>query len=77
MFFLGFSGLPRRVHDFPAIMLGWQGMATSGHFLTIVGLIFFFITLLSARVDALYYLDSALSIQRWQKRSHYYLFKIK
>jgi cytochrome c oxidase subunit 1 len=22
MFFLGFSGLPRRVHDFPAIFLG-------------------------------------------------------
>lgn len=42
MFFLGFSGLPRRIHDFPAVFLGWQGLASCGHFLTLLGIMFFF-----------------------------------
>jgi heme/copper-type cytochrome/quinol oxidase subunit 1 len=37
MFFLGFAGLPRRVHDFPAIFMGWQGLATCGQFLSLIG----------------------------------------
>jgi len=35
MFWLGFSGLPRRVHDYPVIFMGWQGMATTGHLITL------------------------------------------
>ena len=30
MFWLGFSGLPRRIHDYPVIFMGWQGMASTG-----------------------------------------------
>jgi heme/copper-type cytochrome/quinol oxidase subunit 1 len=77
IFFLGFAGLPRRVHDFPAIFLGWQGMATCGQFLTLVGLSFFFLTIFSSRLERKFSLTSTLGIVRWQKRVHYYLFKIK
>jgi heme/copper-type cytochrome/quinol oxidase subunit 1 len=45
MFWLGFSGLPRRIHDYPAIFVGWQSMATVGHFITLIGVIFFFFML--------------------------------
>lgn len=77
IFYLGFAGLPRRVHDFPAIFLGWQGMATCGHFLTMVGVAFFFLNVFVSRLERKSYLNSSLGITRWQKRIHYYLYKIK
>lgn len=77
IFFLGFSGLPRRVHDFPAIFMGWQGMATCGQFLTLVGVFFFFLTLFFSKLDRRVSLISSLGFSRWQKRVHYYLYKIK
>jgi heme/copper-type cytochrome/quinol oxidase subunit 1 len=42
MFWLGFSGMPRRIHDYPAVFMGWQSMASTGHMITLVGAIFFF-----------------------------------
>jgi heme/copper-type cytochrome/quinol oxidase subunit 1 len=41
LFWVGYAGLPRRVHDYPAVFMGWQGMATVGHITTLVGIIFF------------------------------------
>lgn len=77
LFFIGFSGLPRRVHDFPAVFLGWQGMATCGQFLSLIGISFFFLTILTSRLDRRLSMTSSLGIARWQKRVHYYLYKIK
>ena len=42
MFWLGFSGMPRRIHDYPAVFMGWQSMASTGHMIALVGAIFFF-----------------------------------
>lgn len=77
LFFIGFSGLPRRVHDFPAVFLGWQGMATCGQFLSLIGISFFFLTILTSRLDRKLSMSSSLGIVRWQKRVHYYLYKVK
>jgi hypothetical protein len=52
-------------------------MATCGQFLTLVGLSFFFLTIFSSRLERKFSLTSTLGIVRWQKRVHYYLFKIK
>lgn len=41
-FYLGFSGMPRRVHDYPIVFMGWHSMSTAGHFITLVGIFFFF-----------------------------------
>ena len=51
MFWLGFSGMPRRIHDYPAVFMGWHSMASTGHMITLVGVIFFFfyVTRLSHR----------------------------
>ncbi len=75
LFFLGFSGLPRRIHDFPAVFLGWQGAATCGHFLTLIGVIFFFCVIIDAFLENTYYISITLGIPRWQKRVHYYFYK--
>ena len=48
MFWVAFSGLPRRLHDFPLMYLGWQSMSTVGHFTTMIGVFAFYITLLES-----------------------------
>jgi heme/copper-type cytochrome/quinol oxidase subunit 1 len=77
MFFLGFSGLPRRIHDFPAVFLGWQGLATCGHFLTLLGLVFFFLGILDSNIEKKQAILLHFGIPKWTKRIHFYNFKIK
>ena len=77
MFFLGFSGLPRRIHDFPAVFLGWQGLATCGHFLTLLGLVFFFLGILDSNIEKKQSILLHFGIPKWTKRIHFYTFKIK
>ena len=77
MFWLGFSGLPRRIHDYPVIFMGWQGMATTGHLITILGVCFFFIMLLDSHLERRVAVYSSLGVPRWHKRIQYYIFKIR
>lgn len=77
MFYLGFSGLPRRIHDFPAVFVGWHGMATVGHMVTLVGVLFFFICILDSHIERRVGTPISLGIPRWHKRVLYYIFKIR
>jgi cytochrome c oxidase subunit 1 len=77
MFWLGFSGLPRRIHDYPVIFMGWQGMATTGHLVTMLGVCFFFVMLLDSHLERRVAVYSSLGIPRWHKRVQYYIFKIR
>jgi len=76
MFWLGFSGLPRRIHDYPAIFTGWQSMASTGHLITLVGILFFFLMILDSHVERRISTSSMLGIPRWHKRVQYYFFKV-
>lgn len=51
MFWVAFSGLPRRLHDFPLMYLGWQSMSTVGHFTTMIGVFCFYTTLLESSFE--------------------------
>jgi heme/copper-type cytochrome/quinol oxidase subunit 1 len=42
LFWVGYAGMPRRIHDYPSVFMGWQGMASVGHFITLIGVFFFF-----------------------------------
>ena len=42
-FYLGFSGMPRRIHDYPVVFMCWHSMSTAGHFITLIGIAFFFL----------------------------------
>ena len=77
MFWLGFSGLPRRIHDYPVIFMGWQGMASTGHFVTMMGLVFFFLMILDSHIERRVAVPSTLGMPRWHKRVVYYIFKIR
>jgi len=43
--------MPRRVHDYPVIFTGWHSMSTAGHFITLMGCIFFYIMLLDSHIE--------------------------
>ena len=76
LFWVSFSGLPRRLHDFPAVFMGWQSMSTVGHFITMIGVLAFYTTLFEAHLEKklTYYLFSL--VPRLNKRVCYYLLKI-
>lgn len=77
MFWLGYSGMPRRVHDYPAFMMGWHGMASTGHLVTMLGVFFFFCMLLDSHIERRVAVYSTLGIPRWHKRVLYYVYKIR
>lgn len=77
MFWLGYSGMPRRVHDYPAFMMGWHGMASTGHLVTMLGVFFFFCMLLDSHIERRVAVYSTLGIPRWHKRVLYYLYKVR
>jgi len=56
--------MPRRIHDYPAIFMGWQGMASVGHFTTLIGIVFFFIMLLDSHIERRVAVHSTLGIPR-------------
>ena len=42
LFWVGYNGLPRRYHDYPVIFMGWHGMSSVGHLITLISVFFFF-----------------------------------
>ena len=77
MFWLGFSGMPRRIHDYPSVFMGWQSMASTGHMITLVGTFFFFCMIVDSHLERRVVVYSTLGLPRWHKRVQYYIFKIR
>ena len=77
LFWVGYNGLPRRYHDYPVVFMGWQGLATAGHIITLFSIAFFFLMLLDSHLLNKSAVISHLGIPRWHKRINYYTFKIK
>jgi heme/copper-type cytochrome/quinol oxidase subunit 1 len=77
LFWVGYAGMPRRIHDYPAIFMGWHGMASVGHLVTMIGAIFFFFMLLDSHIERRIAVYSTLGIPRWHKRVNYYIYKIR
>lgn len=64
MFWLGFSGMPRRIHDYPAVFMGWHSMASTGHMIALVGAIFFFLMILDSHIEKKVVIYSTLGLPR-------------
>nr|NP_049605.1 cytochrome c oxidase subunit 1 [Tetrahymena pyriformis]AAD41950.1 cytochrome c oxidase subunit 1 [Tetrahymena pyriformis] len=76
-FYLGFSGMPRRIHDYPVVFMGWHSMSTAGHFITLIGIMFFFLMIFDSHIERRAATSSTLGLPRWYKRISYYIFKIR
>ena len=71
MFWVAFSGLPRRLHDFPLMYLGWQSLSTAGHFVTMLGVFFFYGVLFESFFDKKLTTNNALIIPRLYSEANY------
>ena len=76
MFWVSFSGLPRRLHDFPAIYMGWQSMSTAGHFLTMLGVVAFYFIILDSHIEKKITQYLSTLVPRFNKRVLYYVGKL-
>ena len=76
MFWVSFSGLPRRLHDFPAIYMGWQSMSTVGHFVTMIGVLSFYLMILDSHLEKKLQTYIHTLTPRFNKRCLYYLGKL-
>ena len=76
MFWVSFSGLPRRLHDFPAIYMGWQSMSTAGHLVTMIGVLSFYFMLLDSHIEKKITTMVVSLVPRINKRPNYYLNKL-
>lgn len=75
LFWVSFSGLPRRLHDYPAMYMGWQSMATVGHLVTMIGVIAFYAMLFESHLEKKTTVFLYHIIARFNKRITYYLYK--
>lgn len=57
MIWMGYSGMPRRIMDYPAFFNGWHSIVSGGHLLSVLGY-FFFICMI---IDSLYVAKSPTS----------------
>jgi len=76
LFWVSFSGLPRRLHDYPAVFMGWQGFSTAGHFVTMIGVCAFYAVLFESHLEKKLGVYLHTIIARFNKRALYYLYKI-
>lgn len=76
LFWVGYNGLPRRYHDYPLVYLGWHGLSSIGHLLTIISVIFFFLMLVDSAIDRKIHTLATFGVPRFNKRILFYIFKI-
>ena len=47
--FLGMSGMPRRINDYPLVFTGWHGFSSLGHGFVLVSIFMFFLVVLESK----------------------------
>ena len=76
MIWLGFSGMPRRVLDYPASLGGWHAIVSAGHLLSVAGLMAFFIMIFDSLRQARAVTRNTFGISRFNTRLNFYLYEI-
>jgi cytochrome c oxidase subunit 1 len=75
LFWVGFSGLPRRVHDFPSTHIGWQSVSTVGHFFSLIGVLAFYCMFFDSKLEKKSAVEVQFLVPRMSKRCLYYCTK--
>jgi len=74
MLWLGYSGMPRRILDYPASLGGWHAIISAGHLLSVAGLTAFFIMIDSMRQGRPATRNS-FGVSRFNTRLSFYLYE--
>jgi heme/copper-type cytochrome/quinol oxidase subunit 1 len=76
MFWLGYAGMPRRILDYPAALGGWHSIVSSGHLLSVAGLMAFFIMIFDSLRQGRAVTRNSFGISRFNTRLNFYLYEI-
>jgi hypothetical protein len=76
MFWLGYSGMPRRVLDYPASLGGWHAIVSAGHLLSVAGLMSFFIMIFDSLRQGRAATRNSFGISRFNTRFNFYLYEV-
>lgn len=74
MMWLGYSGMPRRVLDYPASMGGWHAVTSAGHLLSVGGMFAFFIMLFDSMRQGRAATRNGFGLSRFNTRLNFYLY---
>jgi hypothetical protein len=74
MMWLGYSGTPRRVLDYPASMGGWHAVTSAGTLLSVGGIIAFFVMLFDSLRQGRAATRNTFGISRFNTRLNFYLY---
>jgi heme/copper-type cytochrome/quinol oxidase subunit 1 len=75
MFWLGYSGMPRRVLDYPAALGGWHAVASAGHLLSVAGMVAFFVMIFDSLRQGRAATRNSFGISRFNTRLNFYLYE--
>lgn len=75
MIWLGYSGMPRRVLDYPSVMGGWHSLSTSAHILSIAGILCFIFMLFDSLIKKKAYIVKTFGVGRYNTRLNFYLYE--
>ena len=75
MIWLGYSGMPRRVLDYPASLGGWHAIVSAGHLLSVAGLTAFFIMIFDSMRQGRPALRNNFGISRFNIRFAFYIYE--
>jgi heme/copper-type cytochrome/quinol oxidase subunit 1 len=75
MFWLGYSGMPRRVLDYPASLGGWHAIVSAGHLLSVAGLTAFYIMIFDSMRQGRPAIRNSFGVSRFNTRFSFYLYE--
>lgn len=75
MFWLGYAGMPRRVMDYPAAFGGWHSLASSGHIITVISMVFFLFMLIDSLVEGRAPVRLTYGVGRLNTRLGFYIYE--
>lgn len=75
MMWLGYSGMPRRVLDYPVSMGGWHSVISGGHMLSVAGLIAFFVMIFDSLRQSKAVVRNTFGISRYNIRLNFYIYE--
>lgn len=74
MFWLGYSGMPRRIMDYPAYFGGWHSIVSGGHLLSVIGYLFFICMLIDSLYEGVTVKNRFYGVSRLNTRFSFYVY---
>ena len=75
MMWLCYSGMPRRILDYPAALGGWHAVISAGHLMSVAGMVAFFIMIFDSLRQGRAATRNSFGISRFNTRLNFYLYE--